>query len=274
MDKKLTYFTLPNLFTLMNLVSGSFAVFYAFELSPEKLYLASIFVFISVFFDFLDGFVARLTKSFSEIGKNLDSLADLVSFGVAPAVIIFQMLKTGMEIKVFTTDLPYTDILILLSPILLIVAGALRLAKFNVDDRQKNYFLGLAIPASAVFFASLPLLDVYDPYKLVILKDWLDAVPFKFVLAIIGLQVYILTNFWLYVISVLFFAVMQLIELPMFSLKFDGLSFKKNIARYIFIILAILLFALLQCLALPFIVIIYILFSVGDDIGKLFIKKE
>ena len=231
-------------------------------------------VFISVFFDFLDGFVARLTKSFSEIGKNLDSLADLVSFGVAPAVIIFQMLKTGMEIKVFTTDLPYTDILILLSPILLIVAGALRLAKFNVDDRQKNYFLGLAIPASAVFFASLPLLDVYDPYKLVILKDWLDAVPFKFVLAIIGLQVYILTNFWLYVISVLFFAVMQLIELPMFSLKFDGLSFKKNIARYIFIILAILLFALLQCLALPFIVIIYILFSVGDDIGKLFIKKE
>ena len=115
MDKKLTYFTLPNLFTLMNLVSGSFAVFYAFELNAEKLYLASIFVFISVFFDFLDGLVARLTKSFSEIGKNLDSLADLVSFGVAPAVIIFQMLKTGMGIKVFSADLPYTDILILLS---------------------------------------------------------------------------------------------------------------------------------------------------------------
>ena len=274
MDKKITYFTLPNLFTLMNLVSGSFAVFYAFELSPEKLYIASIFIFISVIFDFLDGLIARLTKSVSEIGKNLDSLADLISFGVAPAVIIFQMLKAGMEIKVFTTDLPYTDILILLSPILLVVAGALRLAKFNVDDRQKNKFLGLAIPASAIFFASLPLLDVYDPYDLIILKDWFDAVPFKFVLAIIGLQVYILTNFWLYVISVLFFSVMQLIELPMFSLKFDGLSFKKNIARYIFLILAILLFALFQSFAIPFIIIIYILFSVGDDIVNAIINNK
>lgn len=274
MDKKLRYFTLPNLFTLMNLVSGSFAVFYAFELSHEKLYIASIFIFISIIFDFLDGLIARLTKSVSEIGKNLDSLADLISFGVAPAVITFQMLKAGMEIKVFSADLPYTDILILLSPILLIVAGALRLAKFNVDDRQKSKFLGLAIPASAFFFASIPLIDVYDPYDLIILKEWFDAVPFKFVLAIIGLQVYVLTNFWLYVISVLFFAVMQLIELPMFSLKFDGLSFKKNGARYIFLIIALLLFALLQCLALPFIVIIYILFSVGDDIANIFTKNK
>ena len=274
MDKKIRYFTLPNLFTLMNLISGSIALFYAFE-KPHNLVYASLFVFIAIIFDFLDGFIARLTKSVSDVGKQLDSLADLVSFAVAPAAITFQMLKMAMEIKEFSADLPYTDILILFSPILLVVAAALRLAKFNVDDRQKTKFLGLAVPVSAIFFASLPMVNNFDPDNLVVLKVWLDVdLPFDFILAVIGMQVFVLTNVWVYVIPILVFAVLQLIEIPFFSLKFESFSFKNNVARYIFLIIALILFVLLQFFILPFIVIIYILVSVGDDIGRLFVKKS
>jgi CDP-diacylglycerol--serine O-phosphatidyltransferase len=272
MEKKIRYFSLPNILTLLNLISGIVAIYFAFESEFEELHYASYFIFIAVIFDMLDGAVARMTNSVSDIGKHLDSLADLVSFGVAPAIIVYQMLKAALEIKAFTIDLPLIDILILFSPILLVVAGALRLAKFNVDNRQKENFLGLPIPASAIFFASLPLLNVFDPYKLIVLKDWFDAVPFKFVLAVIGLQVYILTDYWFYIIAILFMVVLQLINLPVFSLKFKGFSYKTNSIRYLFLIFAILLFVLFQSFSLPFIIIFYILFAVFADIFKLFIR--
>jgi CDP-diacylglycerol---serine O-phosphatidyltransferase len=272
MENKIRYFTLPNILTLINLIAGSFAIYFAFEAQYEKLYYASYFVFLAVVFDMLDGTVARLTKSTSEIGKQLDSLADLVSFGVAPAVITYQMIKAGLEIDKFSFDLSLSDILILLTPILLVVAGALRLAKFNVDNRQKENFMGLPIPASAIFFASLPLLNVFDPYKLIVLKDWLDMVPFKFVLAVIGLQVYILTDYWFFLISIFFMVFMQLINFPIFSLKFQGFGYRQNAIRYIFLLFAVLLFALFQSFSLPFIVIFYILFAVFVDVVKLFKK--
>jgi CDP-diacylglycerol--serine O-phosphatidyltransferase len=272
MENKIRYFTLPNILTLVNLISGSLAIIFAFESQYEKLYYASYFVFIALIFDMLDGLVARLTKTVSEIGKQLDSLADLVSFGVAPAVIIYQMLKAALEHKQFSFDLPLVDILILLSPILIVVAGALRLAKFNVDSRQTENFLGLPIPASALFFASMPLLNIFDPYKLIVLKDWLDMVPFKFVLAVIGLQVYILTDYWFYLIAILFMVIMQLINLPIFSLKFKGFGYKENSIRYIFLFLAIILFAFFQSFSIPFIILFYVLFAVFTDTVKLFKK--
>jgi CDP-diacylglycerol--serine O-phosphatidyltransferase len=260
-------------FTLLNLISGGIALFYAFE-KPEDLYYAAIFVFIAIFFDFFDGFIARLTNSVSEVGKQLDSLADLVSFAAAPAAITFQMLKSAMEIKQFSFDLPYTDILILFAPILLLVAAALRLAKFNVDPRQDTKFIGLAVPVSAIYFASLPLVNDFNPDDLLVLKVWMDIdMPFKFIMAVIGMQVYVLTNVWVYLISILVLAVLQLIEVPFFSLKFEGFGFKKNAARYIFLIIALILFILLQFFIVPFIVIIYILVSVSDDIVALFTKK-
>ncbi len=273
MNNDLKYFTIPNILTLFNLIAGSFAIFYAFEMS-DKLYLASLFIFIALIFDFLDGFVARLLKSESKIGAQLDSLSDLVSFGIAPAVISFQMLKYALEIKSFSIDLAFVDIIIMISPILLIVAAALRLAKFNSDDRQSSSFMGLATPASALFFASLPLLNNFDPDNLIILKTWLDVnLPFDFILAIIGIQVYILTIFWFYVVSIVVFSILQLVDLPMFSFKFKDYSFSKNKSKYIFIIISFILLIFLQSFIIPFIVIIYILFSVGDDIGALFGKK-
>ncbi len=274
MNNDLKYFTIPNILTLFNLIAGSFAIFYAFEMS-DKLYLASLFIFIALIFDFLDGFVARLLKSESKIGAQLDSLSDLVSFGIAPAVISFQMLKKyALEIISFSVDLAFVDIIIMISPILLIVAAALRLAKFNSDDRQSSSFMGLATPASALFFASLPLLYNFDPNNLIILKTWLDVnLPFDFILAIIGIQVYILTNFWFYAVSIVVFSILQLVDLPMFSFKFKDYSFSKNNSKYIFIIISFILLIFLQSFIIPFIVILYILFSVGDDIGALFGKK-
>ena len=277
MDKELRYFSLPNILTLFNLIAGSFALFFAFEKNGEQLYIASIFILIALVFDFLDGLVARLTNSISKIGKQLDSLADLVSFGVAPAAIVFQMLKVSLDSNgEFSMDsLTFEQTLILLFPILLIVAAALRLAKFTADDKQKTVFLGLATPVSALFFASLPLLNNFDPDNLIILKIWLDVnLPFDFVLAIIGLQVFVLTSVWFYTVSIVTIAILQLINLPMFSFKFEDLSFKKNITKYIFLILSFLLIIFLQCFILPFIVILYILFSVGDDIAALFAKKK
>ncbi|MCF6364681.1 MAG: CDP-alcohol phosphatidyltransferase family protein [Bacteroidales bacterium] len=275
MNKELRYFTLPNILTLFNLIAGSFALFFAFEKSGEQLYVASIFILIAIVFDFLDGFVARLTDSVSKIGKQLDSLADIVSFGIAPAVIVFQMLKGALEIKDFSLDLPFTDILLMMMPVLLIVAAALRLAKFTADDKQKTVFLGLATPVSALFFASLPLLDMFDPDNLLILKVWLDVnLPFDFILAIIGLQVFILTSVWFFTVSIVVISILQLINLPMFSFKFEGYSFKKNATKYVFIILSFLLIIFLQCFIIPFVVVLYILFSAGDDVVGLFIKKK
>jgi len=272
MEKKIRYFTLPNILTLFNLISGSFAIYFAFESEYEKLYYASYFIFIACVFDMLDGAVARMTNSVSDIGKHLDSLADLVSFGVAPAVIIYQMIKSSMEINTFSIDLPLTDILILFSPILLVVAGALRLAKFNVDSRQKDYFLGLPIPASAIFFASLPLVNVFDPSNLILYNILTDDLPFELILAVLGLQVYILTDVWFYLIAIFFFVVMQLINIPIFSIKFKGFSFKENSIRYIFLIFALLFFALFQSFSLPLIIVFYILFALFADMMKLFRK--
>jgi len=274
MEKDLRYFTLPNILTLFNLIAGSFAIFYAFEKS-ETLYFASYFILASLVFDFLDGFVARLINAYSKIGAQLDSLADLVSFGIAPAAITYQMLSMALGVKSFSLDLPVADIFILLSPILLIVAAALRLAKFNVDERQKRDFFGLPTPASALFFISLPLLNEFNPDNLLILKVWLDVnLPFDFILAVIGLQVYVIPSYLLYVIAIVVSAVLQLIDLSMFSFKFDGLSFNKNRVRYIFAIISLFFFIFLQFFIVPFLVVLYVLFSIGDDIGRLFMKKK
>ncbi len=267
MDKDLRYFSLPNILTLMNLVAGSIAIVYAFE-KPGNLTYAAAFIFIAAFFDFADGFTARLTNSVSKLGKYLDSLSDIVSFGIAPALIIFQMLKGALDVKSFSPDLPYTKVLIMLAPLILIIAAALRLAKFDADKRQAHYFLGLPVPISAVFFASLPFVNLFDPDSLIILKDWLDVnLPFRFILAVLGVQVYVLTNFWFYVVAIFVFAILELTELKMFSFKMNNYSFKKSAGKYVFLLLALLLFVFFQCFAIPFIVILYILFSIGMAIA-------
>ncbi len=276
MKNDLKYFTLPNILTLLNLLAGSFAIFFATTVVIDNLFIASYFVLIALIFDFFDGWTARKLNQVSVFGKQLDSLADLVSFGVAPAVIIFQMLKHAMKIKELTLDLPLEQILIVSTPILLVAAAALRLAKFNINDKQEKNFLGLAVPASALFFVSFPIIFSMDSgksYEFILLKLINGSSPMEVDLAIIGMYLYVFPLKWLYIISIFVFAVLQLINVSMFSLKFDGLSFKNNASRYVFSGVAFLMLLMLQFLALPFIVIIYILFSVVDDIIKLFIKK-
>ncbi|MGV8091443.1 MAG: CDP-diacylglycerol--serine O-phosphatidyltransferase [Mangrovibacterium sp.] len=234
------FFWVPNFITAMNLVSGCMAVFLGIEGELGK---AAILIIAAAVFDFLDGMFARLVKSYSEIGKQLDSLADLVSFGVAPAAILMSMLKQSM----FQGTLSFSEIeaspfqwLLLLSVLLVPVAGAFRLAKFNTDTRQSESFLGLPIPANAMFYASLALILDFGKSP--------------------ALNNIILNPYFIAVIIILFPGLM-VSELPMFSLKVKHLKWQGNQVRFSFLILCTVLVLILQLYALPLIMISYILIS-------------
>jgi len=272
-SKDLRYFTLPNIVTLLGLLSGSIAMFYALN-NPDKLYMASYFVGLALVFDFLDGFTARLLKMKSEIGKQLDSLADLVSFGVAPAIIVFQLIKVSLKVKAFSFDLPLEQVFMLLTPTLLILFAALRLAKFNVDTRQTTNFVGLPTPAMATFFAAMPLVKDFDPGTLLILYKWLDIFPFSWEMKIIGLEVFVMESVWFYLPLVLIFAVLMIVNFPMFSLKFENMNFKANISRFVFLGVTLLLVLAFQTFAIPLIIFIYIFMSAGQDVKHAIKNKK
>ncbi len=266
MQKSLKYFSVPNIFTSLNLVAGFLAIGLAFD-NPNHLTYASIAIFIGMLFDFADGFFARLLNQKSEIGKELDSLADLVTFGVAPAVIVFQLLKVALKVKAFSLTLPWVSILVLLIPSILVISSALRLAKFNLDTRQTDVFLGIPTPVSAFFFASLPLLKDFDPDKLIIISNWWDInLPIYSFMAIIGLQIFVMENIYFYITLLGIFSVMLLVEMPMFSLKFKNFKFRENKTRYIFLALSLILLLFMQTFALTFIVFVYIIISIIKNI--------
>lgn len=234
------FFWVPNTITAMNLVCGSLSVFFAVD---GQLGWAAIFIFAAALFDFLDGFSARLLKAYSSIGKELDSLADTVSFGLAPAAIVFTML----ELTLFGENQPIQEIeanwsqwILLFTSLVIPVAGAFRLAKFNTDDRQSEQFLGMPIPANAIFFASLALILELGTRQ--------NIVP-------------IILNRYTILASIFSCSFLMVSELPMFNLKFKNLKLKENALRYIFIGITILLLVLLQIYALPLIIIWYVLLS-------------
>lgn len=234
------FFWVPNFITALNLISGCLAIFFGIE---GQLGWAAVFVGIAALFDFLDGLAARLLHAYSEIGKQLDSLADLVSFGVAPAAMVFTMI----ELSMFGTNRPIFEIeatpvqwAFLFSSLLVPVGGAFRLAKFNIDTRQNENFLGLPIPANALFFASLGLileLGTIESVRSAILTP---------------------TNL---LISVLFFPALMVSELPMFSLKFKNLQWQDNAVRYLFLGFSAGLLFMLKWYALPLILFGYIVTS-------------
>jgi len=223
---------IPNAITCLNLFSGCIACVMAFQ---GDFFCAALFIYLAAFFDFLDGMAARLLKAYSDIGKELDSLADLVSFGVAPGVILFSWLKTiqGEPATIAISGvsvLPYAAFLIT-------VFSALRLAKFNIDTRQTTSFIGLPTPANAIFIASL--ISLHD-----------DA----------GLQ-FLLHNIWFIIVLICLLSCLLVCKLPMFSLKFKSLRWKKNQTRYIFLGLSIILLILFRLTAIPLIIILFILMS-------------
>lgn len=244
----------PNLFTLLNLFCGCIAIVCIMQsgltisidaagdnlvVIPEKIYLASLFIGLSAFIDFLDGFVARLLKVPSEMGKQLDSLADGVSFGVAPGLIAFQFLRLSYAQQVNGLDI---SIAWLLPAFILPCAGAYRLARFNIDTSQTHGFKGVPIPAAGLLFASFPLIYWYSNNDTVIR---------------------LLINKWFWYGAILLVSYLMISRLPMLALKFSGISFRKLLP---FVILAVVL---LVCslafgwLAVPVTFIAYVILSLA-----------
>jgi CDP-diacylglycerol--serine O-phosphatidyltransferase len=205
---------------------------------------ASLMIFLACFFDFMDGTAARLLKAHSEFGKQLDSLADVVSFGVAPGILMFRLLSVhcvaGCNILERLNIIPYFALLI---P----VCAALRLAKFNLDLRQEDSFIGLPTPANAIFFASLPLVILLQSRILTLIRpDFLVA---------------FFSNTRVLAVLVIFFSYLMISEFRLFSLKFKTMTWKENRVQYIFLILLLLLFFLFSVSAIPMGVILYLLLS-------------
>jgi CDP-diacylglycerol--serine O-phosphatidyltransferase len=211
---------IPNLITLANLSSGIVGILFAFE---GNLVYAAIAIWIAALFDFFDGFFARMLKVTSAIGKELDSLADLISFGVLPGTILYHMLDGKVSSPV--TLLPY----------LIVVFSALRLAKFNTDTDQTDTFIGLPTPAAAFFVSGLPFWMEQKP-------EWFNQ-PVVIIIAI--------------VLSLLLVAPVRLL-----ALKFKDFNFSNNWQRFLVLILSLVLLLLLQAKALPLIITLYILISV------------
>jgi CDP-diacylglycerol--serine O-phosphatidyltransferase len=230
----------PNAITCLNLFSGCIAVVMAFR---GLFFYALLFVILAAVFDFFDGFAARLLHASSPIGKELDSLADMVSFGVAPSVVVFTQLSWLDGAGKF---LPFGAFLIA-------VFSALRLAKFNVDDRQTTSFIGLATPANALFF--MGLFAIVDPLTPV--ASYLE--PHR------GLIHPILFQPAVVMLLVVFFSCLLVSEIPMFSLKFKSFRWEDNRVRFIFLGLSLILLVTLQFVALSFIILLYLLSSVFDS---------
>ncbi len=203
-------------------------------------------ILVAAVFDFADGFVARLLHVKSEIGKQLDSLADVVSFGVAPGVAMFQLLT--LSLKVWDFNLPsYTPFIAFIIP----VFSALRLAKFNIDERQTDHFIGLPTPANAlVIFSFLPMASrqLESP-----LFPWGD------------IMYHLVTHPAVLIAATLSLSYLLVANLPLFAMKFKSFRWNENKIRYIFIIIALMLILLFYFVSIPFIIILYITFSLIEN---------
>lgn len=249
---------IPNLFTLLNLVFGTLAIIFILQTNetivyidrqgftsinlPEKLAWGSLFIFIAAIIDFLDGFVARLFKATSEMGKQLDSLADVVSFGVAPGLIMYQLLRMSYAQEVGGLE---TYIAWLLPALLVPCAAAWRLARFNISTIQLSSFQGLPAPAGGLFIAAIPLVIYYRT---------------------LGLEIWLL-NRWVIYIIIIFISYLMVSKLHLMSLKIERFTFRSNFLLITLLITGVVTALFLQWLAVPVVVLVYITLS-------LFLKKK
>ncbi len=240
---------IPNILTLLNLFCGCIALVFAFQKQFE---LTFLFVSLGIFFDFFDGFFARMFKVQSELGLQLDSLADMVTSGVVPGFVMFQlMLHSFGADKVI--DVNSWDNSVMIIPFLgfVITLGAcFRLANFNIDTRQTDSFIGLPTPANALFILSLPLVIQYSGIEIV--SESLQCI--KVLLVITLLSAYVMNA-----------------EIPLFSLKIKNFSFQKNALQIFFLAVSVVFLLAFKYLGVPLIILFYVLLSV---INNVFIKKE
>lgn len=232
---------IPNIITSINLFCGCCALVCVLY---GRFFNAFLFLFVGAWADYLDGFVARYLKVKSELGKQLDSLADMVSFGVVPGAIVYMLLVRGMT-KNFES-FPQYLILAGLPAFLITVFAAVRLAKFNIDTRQSEDFIGLNTPACTIFTVGLMLMYHYDSY---------------------GLREVVISP-WLLYPTIVVLSYLLIAELPMFSFKFKSFKWAGNEMRFTFLILALLFLILFKEVALSLIIIMYVLFGLFDLIGS------
>ncbi|WP_445731682.1 CDP-alcohol phosphatidyltransferase family protein [Mariniflexile sp.] len=240
---------IPNALTLLNLFCGSIAVIFAVN---SNFIAASIFVFLGIFFDFFDGFAARKLNVQSELGVQLDSLADMVTSGVVPGIIMYKLLS-------MTVDMPETSnswetptfgfnlSLLPLIGLFVTLASAYRLAKFNIDEEQQTYFKGLPTPANTLLIVSLPLILEFQN------NDLMNA---------------IIINKWFLIILTLLSCYLLNSHIKLFALKFKNWGFKANATRYIFIILCLIFLIIWQFAAIPLVILLYIGMSVLDNLAS------
>ncbi|WP_200882306.1 CDP-alcohol phosphatidyltransferase family protein [Polaribacter sp. Hel1_85] len=241
---------IPNLITLGNLFCGTIATILAVE---GNFVLAGLFVVIGILFDFFDGFAARLLNVTGELGKQLDSLADMVTSGVVPGIIMFNLLSTNNKFGSFSestefmswSGFQFEPIQIL--GLLLTLGACYRLAKFNIDTRQSDSFIGLPTPAMSLFVISLPLIQEYSNIEFV--------------------QNLITNNYFLIAITILLTYLMNA-EIPLFSLKFKEYSVKNNLMKYLFLVTSLLMIIFLHYISIPLIIIIYVVLSIISNDGK------
>ena len=245
---------IPNVFTLLNLFLGCIAIVFALQTEtisifvendlsthyniPEKLSIASYFIFAAAVVDFLDGFVARLLGAASEMGKQLDSLSDVVSFGVAPSVILYQLLRISFIKEIDGLE---TSIAWLLPAFVVACAGAYRLARFNIDSSQSYGFKGVPIPAAGLLIASFPLILHYGN-SIIDVSEWL-------------------TNKWVLYVVIVLVSGLMVSTLPLMALKFKDFTFKNNIPKVVLLVITLAAAILLHWLAVPVVFIAYIILS-------------
>lgn len=260
---------IPNTLTCANLACGCLALVKAFD---GDLVWAAYLLGFALIFDFLDGFMARLLKVSSAIGKDLDSLADMVTFGVVPGLVMFKLIlfavtkedsseaidelaansqNIGEQLWMSANLNLKSDSLLPYLGFVLTIFSAIRLAKFNNDTRQSTSFIGLPTPANAMFIVALPLILAFQPrYSFII--DMLDEA--WFLLALTGIFSYLL-----------------IAEIPLFALKFKSFGWQENKLIYLFLLSSVLLLSILQFIAIPLIIILYILVSI---VNNMFLKTK
>ena len=238
---------IPNTITLLNLLAGLLALIHAFNGNYNE---AFSLVCLGIFFDYWDGFFARIWKVQSPIGLQLDSLADMVTSGVVPGLVMYKMLADIQENQSqynLTEDTYYMGVVPYLG-FLITLASCYRLAKFNIDTRQTDSFIGLPTPANALLIMSIPMIQFHSEF------EWLvDFLSNPYVL--VGVTV--LSSYLLNA------------EIPLFSLKVKSFSWEKYKMQVVFLILSLILIVLLEFIAIPIIILLYVILSVVNNaIGK------
>jgi len=232
--------------TLLNLASGVFALLLA---TQNQLEYASYFIVLGIVFDFFDGFIARIINAQSELGVQLDSLADMVTSGVAPGIVMFQLLRNSdsdwsmLEYLNHFKEINWLPFL----GIIVTLAAAYRLATFNIDDEQTHDFKGLPTPAFTLFIISLPIISLYGQH------DWVKE---------------IINNRLFLIATIVLGSILMNSRISLFSLKFKTFSIQDNGIKYLFLLLAIFLIIWLQVTAIPFVIILYIAISIMQNTFK------